>query len=324
MTVDWHAELRGVLGEWAENTPRKVIISPDIDGISSACILNSLYEIEIIGIYTTVHLQMLDGFVQEDAKNALWLDHDVSRRGIRCVGQHLVQLTGADNLPLRDPKSWNPNIWVGQSWEDSFAGVGGKKRDKYPYGTTHLLWDLVHRSEDPSDLQKALLAHADGTWFAADCYKANALIWKNLMFSDSKWVDYILNYRNDVISHSVHQDLSKALAEIGYTSQSRSQKAKILPESLKELVGRQSLTIRLTSDGQRYINKIKAGIKLIGDIVGSTPKIGNSAGLLISGKRELEYPNRISNFDELMLSANIFSHAFTDFRSLSYTVDLDL
>ena len=102
------------------------------------------------------------------------------------------------------------------------------------------------------------------------------------------------------------------------------QKAKILPESLKELVGRQSLTIRLTSDGQRYINKIKAGIKLIGDIVGSTPKIGNSAGLLISGKRELEYPNRISNFDELMLSANIFSHAFTDFRSLSYTVDLDL
>jgi hypothetical protein len=240
------------------------------------------------------------------------------------VGQHLVHHKPTDKLPLRDPRSWNPNVWVRQSWSESFSGVGGKQRDKYPYGTAHFLWDLNNRSKKPTPEQTALLAHADGTWFALDCYKANGAIWKDLMFDESKWIDNLLNYREEHAAHPLHQSLANELNEIGYSSQSRSPKAQNLPSELKGLTGRQSLTIRITSNPLRYLERIQLGLKLIGGHIKSTPEIGTKANFLMSGKRELLYPNRIEDFDELMLESRIFSHAFTDLRSLSYTVNLQL
>jgi hypothetical protein len=97
-----------------------------------------------------------------------------------------------------------------------------------------------------------------------------------------------------------------------------------LPPELKPLVGRQSLTIRITSKPERYLGKITQGLNLIGGHIKSTPEIGSKPQLLMSGKRELLYPNRIDDLDKLMLDEQIFSHAFTDFRSLSYTVNLHL
>lgn len=323
--LKWHSDLSRVLDDWAKfNQENHIIISPDVDGLTSAAILNSMYAVKIIGIYTTTHLLLLDDHTKEDAKNALWLDHDISKLGVRCIGQHIVLHKPEDKLPLRDSRSWNPNIWMKQSWSDSFAGVGGKKRDKYPYGTAHFLWDLVNRRVIPSAEQTAILAHADGTWFALDCYKFNGRIWKDLMFEDSAWVEKLLNYRNEHPAHSLHKKFTDELFKIGYSSQSRSKKAQLLPDKLKPLVGRQSLTIRMTRDPARYLEKINQGLNIIGSHIKSTPVIGSKPQIIISGKRELLYPNRIEDFDKLMVDEQIFSHAFTDLRSLSYTVDLQL
>jgi hypothetical protein len=323
--IQWHADLKRILDDWAKsNKKRHVVISPDVDGLTSAAILNSMYPIKIIGIYTTTHLLLLDDHTKEEAKDALWLDHDISQIGIRCVGQHLVLLHPTDKLPLRDQRSWNPNVWVKQAWTDSFKGVGGKKRDKYPYGTAHFLWDLAHRNETPSPEQVAILAHADGTWFALDCYKANGQIWRDLMFLDSAWVEKLLNYRSESAAHPLHKKFSDELLKIGYSSSSRATKATMLPPNLKPLVGRQSLMIRITSNYERYLGKITEGLNLIGGHINSTPEIGIKPQILISGKRELLYPNRIENLDQLMIDEQIFSHAFTNLRSLSYTVNLHL
>lgn len=322
---EWQFELRNVLDEWASQPgANHVVISPDVDGLTSAAILNSIYPLKIIGIYTTTHLLMLDQYDQNHAKNALWLDHDVSQIGVRSVGQHLVHHKPTDKLPLREPGSWNPNVWVKQSWSQSFSGVGGKKRDKYPYGTAHFLWDLKNGNKEPTPEQTALLAHADGTWFALDCYKTNASIWKELMFAESKWIENLLNYREEHAAHPLHQRLANELHQIGYSSQSRSPKAQNLPSELKGLTGRQSLTIRITSNPLRYLERITLGLDLISGHIKSTPEIGTTVNFLMSGKRELLYPNRIEDFDSLMLEAKIFSHAFTDLRSLSYTVNLQL
>lgn len=323
--LQWHSDLTRVLDDWAKSSKKRhIVISPDVDGLTSAAILNSMYPLKIIGIYTTTHLLLLDNHTKEEARDALWLDHDISQIGVRCVGQHLVLHQSTNKLPLRDERSWNPNVWVKQAWTDSFKGVGGKKRDKYPYGTAHFLWDLAHRNETPSPEQVAILAHADGTWFALDCYKANGQIWKDLMFENSVWVEKLLNYRNEHKAHPLHKKFTDQLFKIGYSSQSRSTKAQLLPAELKPLVGRQSLTIRITSDSTRYLKKITEGLNLIGGHINSTPEIGTSAQALMSGKRELLYPNRIDDFDQLMIEEQIFSHAFTDFRSLSYTVNLHL
>jgi hypothetical protein len=322
---EWQTGLRKVLDDWASDSgTNHVIISPDVDGLASAAILNSMYELKIIGIYTTTHLLMLDDYDQKDAKKALWLDHDVSQIGVRSVGQHLVHHMPTDKLPLREPDSWNPNVWLKQSWSQSFSGVGGKKRDKYPFGTAHFLWDLENRRREPTPEQTALLAHADGTWFALDCYKSNASIWKELMFSESKWTDNLLNYRQEHEAHPLHQQLADELNAIGYSSQSRSPKAQNLPSELKGLTGRQSLTIRIASNPRRYLERIQQGLDLIGGHMNSTPEIGTKENFLLSGKRELLYPNRIEDFDALMVEEKIFSHAFTDLRSLSYTVNLQL
>ena len=120
-TPSWHASLSGVIDEWAENTQRHVILSPDVDGLASAAVLNSIHPIKIIGIYTTIDLLLLDGHTKEDARNALFLDHDISQPGVRSIGQHLVLLKDSDQLSRRDPKSWNPNMIWKQSWENSFA-----------------------------------------------------------------------------------------------------------------------------------------------------------------------------------------------------------
>ena len=66
-----------------------------------------IYPLKIIGIYTTTHLLMLDNFDKNDAKDALWLDHDVSQKGIKCIGQHLIHHKSTDELPLREEISWN-------------------------------------------------------------------------------------------------------------------------------------------------------------------------------------------------------------------------
>jgi len=76
---NWQESLNDVINDWATQTSKKIIISPDVDGIASACILNSIYEVEIIGIYTSVHLQMLGDYTRDDARNALWLDHDINK-----------------------------------------------------------------------------------------------------------------------------------------------------------------------------------------------------------------------------------------------------
>lgn len=323
--IQWQSELNTVLHDWASsNKKRHIVVSPDVDGLTSAAILNSMYPVKIIGIYTTTHLLLLDNHTKEEAREALWVDHDISQKGVRCIGQHLVLHKPSDILPLRDKCSWNPNIWVKQAWSESFTGVSGRRRDKYPYGTAHFLWDLKNRNETPTSEQLAILAHADGTWFALDCYKVNGQIWKELMFDKSVWVDHLLNYRNEISAHSLHKSFAEELYKIGYSSQSRSMRAQHLPSELKLLVGRQSLTIRITSDAGRYLNKIAEGLKLIGSHIGSTPKIGSTPQEILSGKRELIYPNRIESLDKLMIDEQIFSHAFTDLRSLSYTVNLHL
>ena len=45
---------------------------------------------------------MFDGYGAKEAKNALWLDHDVSEEGIQCMGQHLVDHSELDTLSKRE------------------------------------------------------------------------------------------------------------------------------------------------------------------------------------------------------------------------------
>ena len=114
--ANWKSELSAVLNAW-HSTSTGVVLSADVDGLLSCALVASRFPVHVLGIYTTTHLVLLNGATSADAANALWLDHDVSQIGVKCVGQHLIHHMPGDILPLREPVSFNPNAWMHQSLE---------------------------------------------------------------------------------------------------------------------------------------------------------------------------------------------------------------
>lgn len=295
-----------------------------MDGLVTASLLAAKYKCRIAGIYTGQHLLLTGDGTLEQARRALWIDHDVSSPGVRCIGQHLVHHRASDLLPRREAKSWNPNTWQRQSWEKSFTGIKGKKQDKYPYATAHFVARALGSLETDDSELLALLAHADGAWFALHIYRANAEIWRDKMFAESKTIDLMRHWADAHDLHPSHKAVVERLRESGIKTQvSRSPRAKLLDEDLRSLTGNQSVKGRPTASPQQYLLNVKAALDVVASVVGSSPSLDTTPGLLASGERESHYPNRIESeygsFDQMMVEEKIFSHAFTDQRTLQYT-----
>jgi len=321
----WKDLLSNVLSAWASES-EGVVLSADVDGALSAAIVATKFPTRVIGIYTTTHLVLLDGATAEDAGRALWLDHDVSEPGVRCVGQHLVHHKKTDELPRREPESFNPNVWLRQAWENSFSGRGGRKRDKYPYGTCHFLADAlgIDPGTEASPLA-ALMAHADGTWRTVVDYAPNADIWFNEMFVGSVFLEHLRESWAESSTHlAAHADVVNRLISAGVTNgRSRSKIADGLSDDLQALTGRQGVRYQ-PKDPQSYADKVRSLQDLVAAEVGSTVLGGSSVSSIISGHVDTPYPDRISDFDEFMMENDVFSHAFTNQRTLRYTTGIRL
>lgn len=323
--TNWKEDLLLVLDEWSK-TSSNVILSADVDGLLSCALVATRYPVHVAGIYTTTHLLLLDGATKQDAADSLWLDHDVSEPGVKCVGQHLVHHASTNMLPLREPRSFNPNVWVRQDWKNSFSGRNGRKRDKFPFGTAHFLANAfgLDLGDEVSPLA-SLLAHADGTWRTVVDYRPNAEIWQDLMFESD---GFLVHLRDDWAQSPTHlkshADLVSGLIAIGVSnSPSRAKIAALLPENLQMLTGRQSIRIdsRNFQDG---IDRVKKVLTYIASQVGSNPTMSAKLTSTVSGIVDTPYPDKISNFDDFMIQNEIFSHAFTDLRTLRYTKGITL
>lgn len=321
----WTTELSTVLDTWSQYSS-DVILSADVDGLLSCALLALKHPVHVIGVYTTTHLVLLDDATAADAFDALWLDHDISQPGVKCVGQHLVHHKPSDLLPLREAKSFNPNAWQKQSWANSFSGRSGRKRDKYPYGTCHFLAHAFGVDPGAEDSEiAALLAHADGTWRTVVDYQANADIWYELMFKGNQFLQHLRNSWANSFHHlNTHSEVVATINSLGVSkTPSRAKIAALLPENLKALTGRQSVLFNIRNF-QPSIDKVHSVLKYISSQVGSAPTMGRRHTQTISGIVETPYPNTIQNFDEFMVENQIFSHAFTDLRTLRYTRGINL
>ncbi len=327
--AQWHSAVIAVFDDWRNSGSKDLVISPDVDGLATSCLLAKHYESKIIGIYTGQHLLLADGYRLSDARDALWLDHDVNGQGVRCVGQHLVHHAPSDNLPTRHAVSWNPNVWQRQAWSKSFAGIAGKKQDKYPYATAHFVASALGDLETTDPNLLSLLAHADGAWFALDIYKANAAIWESLMFGSSNTIGLMRRWASASNMHAAHKSLVDLLTQNGIKQQvSRSKRAALLTPNLKALTGNQSVKGRPTKNPQQYWDNLRAALSVVEGVVGFGPTIPAQAGIMVSGERQSHYPNRVvddyGSFDAMLAAEAIFSHAFTDQRTLQFTKSFGL
>ena len=104
---NWIEDFNKCLDAW---DGKYIITSPDIDGFLSAAAIchhrrNEFNPPEIIGIYTARHIVLFDDYSLDDAKKAIWLDHDITHNEVLCLGQHLyaynlvILLTGDIKIP---------------------------------------------------------------------------------------------------------------------------------------------------------------------------------------------------------------------------------
>jgi hypothetical protein len=171
----------------------------------------------------------------------------------------------------------------------------------------------------------ALLAHADGTWRTVVDYQANADIWYQEMFAGDIFLRHLRDGWHTSAEHlEMHKSVVERLVESGVArTQSRAKIAALLPTSLRELTGKQSIQYK-SQNPQKYVESIKSVLAYVSTTVGGRVQVGSKITETISGTVETPYPDKISDFDEFMLQNKIFSHAFTDLRTLRFTTGISI
>ncbi len=321
MSGSWRDALGAVLADW-DGT--RLVISPDVDGLLSSALMGTIRGARVVGVYTTTHLLLGDGATRADAREALWLDHDISHPGVRCIGQHLVLHAPGDRLPLRHPVSFNPNYHFGQTYQESFRGFKGTTRDKYPFGTIHMLMDGLDVSKpNPGSPAASLVAHADGAWATALDYATNCMLWEQLMFSPGSIVaDLGPPYVASQANLTTHCGLVQDLVARGISSRrAREGVSSSIPSAWVPNQGHQGITYRIGTDPDRYLVKLRAIADYIAATMGWTIYLPQRISDIVSGVVATPYPDSIGpgQLDDFMVREAIFSHAIKSRRMLRYT-----
>jgi hypothetical protein len=136
----------------------KIIISPDIDGITSARLLEAFNGSVVVGTYDKNVLLLSDGV---DPKECLFVDCDMNSADFVSIGNH-QRLSSGDNMAL---KSFNPNVHYGVS----------KYTDKYPFATAFLI-SFATRVTTSEHIQ-AYMSYADSTYKNLINYSDNMHNW---------------------------------------------------------------------------------------------------------------------------------------------------
>ncbi len=327
---DWVGDFKKCLAAW---DGKYIITSPDVDGILSACLLGSKFGAKLAGVYTTRYLILFDNATADDAKNALWLDHDVSEDGVQCMGQHLVDHSELDLMPKRGENSFNPNNYFRQTWKKSFHGSNMRegKRDKYPYATIHFLMAGMG-IPDPEKYSKHfhLLSHADGSWATCVDYNVNTNTWKDLMFDSSRTLVQILNdsYVQDLRNLEGHSKMVDELIHLGIAKRSsRSGTSSLIPEEWRNLQGKQSISYRKNSDPQEWLGKFNGILNYVCSTTNWEIELPRFVSEMHRGL-VLELSNRgeikDGEFDQFMYDEGIFSHAITGAGTMRFTKRLSI
>lgn len=338
----WIDVLAATIDSW---DGRWIVVSPDIDGILSAALFKKHYNAMIAGIYSTVDLVLVNGATREDAQQALWLDHDITAKGIRCIGQHLLRVRDDDSLTNVCLNRFNPNEHFNQTYARSFKGVGGLARDKYPFGTIHFLMEGLREPYPSMDSEGyALFAHADGTWANAIKYRPNCNRWRDLMFASGGLIDDVTTeskpggYTTRRSALASHRRLVENLKRCGVcaSGSAASSRSSILPVPWRGLQGVQSLGFPKSGQRDMRERKIRDILprldQLTRYVAGCLGWGGHSAPTIVSEiyfgelHRVPPYPYLASpgTLDGFLSKMGSFSHAVIDYRTMQFTTGIDI
>ena len=296
----------------------RVVLSPDIDGIVSACLLSHYLAekhnaaTEIIGTYNGRHVRMIDTFRLDDLRDAIWLDLDVRFSEVKtCIGQHFL-----GPLTMRtSAASFNPNC-IFQIENMS---------DKYPFATAHLiLFGLLSEKIFPPGLftpmGKAAVAHADSCFWVCRKYKSNAQKWTDRLFDDRPTPDLFQEMLSDSYINNNYDGHFAFVQKISPFVYNGKTQVENLPCHWRSCTGNQ--TAKATNETVLFRN-VNALTKIISTIFQSTPPVTfnpvRSKTVWEGTKLRMEPSVHTEDLETYMQKYNIRSHAITSARTISMT-----
>lgn len=143
------------------NYSNKIIISPDVDGFTSAFLLNKVKDITVVGTYDKNILTLADGI---DMKDCLFIDCDMNHKDLVSIGNHQRLLD--DNM---SELSFNPNVYHEVT----------KYNQKYPFATCYLIAYALDIATNNFD--HASMAYSDSTYKNMENYAENMKKWSYLI-----------------------------------------------------------------------------------------------------------------------------------------------
>jgi hypothetical protein len=141
---------------------KKLIVSPDIDGFTSASLLEAFNGSVVVGTYDKNVMTLADGV---DPKECLFVDCDMNSEDFVSIGNH-QRLSSGDNIAK---SSFNPNVHFEIS----------KYTDKYPFATAFLI-SFATRVPTSEKTQISMM-YADSTYKNLENYLPNMQNWQKRM-----------------------------------------------------------------------------------------------------------------------------------------------
>lgn len=161
---------------WLDQRGQMMVSSLDLDGLTSAMLMQSLIGWQLVGFYDADQL-LVKADVDIFSGNVVFLDHDIYMPKIPSVGHHILQWR--EDIPIPGHKqSLNPNLLRGVTANVDFSR-------KYPFATLHFLlaclsaWHPEWRETQlrlPREFLPILL-NVDSSMQNAFAYLRNALEW---------------------------------------------------------------------------------------------------------------------------------------------------
>ena len=181
-TCDYHKIKKEY--NWILEKNRKVVISPDLDGILSSVLFSHLLKARVVGVYSLNEIWLAKKYLIFNSSsieeliisnNLLFLDHDINREEIPSIGHHILQWSHdcCSSSHLKN-YSLNPNL---------LRKITRKEfKYKYPFSTFHFLlacfsaWGYLEKFEYDEDIL-TLFLHIDSSFENAIKYQDNAFFW---------------------------------------------------------------------------------------------------------------------------------------------------
>jgi hypothetical protein len=214
---------------------KKIIVSPDIDGFTSARLLEAFNGSLVVGTYDKNVLLLADGV---EPSECLFVDCDMNRSDLVSIGNH-QRLSSGDSI---SEKSFNPNVHYGIT----------KYTDKYPFATAFL---ISAATRVPTSEQTQLhMAYADSTYKNLQNYLPNMENWRKRMMHTE--IDRVFSLSSEDLQKL--QELEEKYPTQGFVSK-RLGKSRYIEQ----------MNQALKSEGIKHLPMV-SGKKYLSDKVGRT------------------------------------------------------